>query len=48
MTLDGVLAAEGAGVGSVLRDFHLLHLLPERGTISGTVLAGDADFLYTC
>ena len=45
MTLDGVLAAEGAGVAGVLRDFDLLHLLTERGTVTGTVLSGDADLL---
>lgn len=45
VALDGGLSAEGAGVGSVLRDFHLLDLLTERGTISGTVLSGHADFL---
>lgn len=32
---DGGLAAEGAGVLGVLGDFHLLHLLSERGTITG-------------
>jgi len=31
----------------VLRDFHLLDLLPEGRTITGPVLAGDADFLRT-
>lgn len=34
MTLDGVLAAESAGVSGVLCDFHLLDLLSKRGTIS--------------
>ena len=34
VTLDGVLAAEGAEVAGVLRDFNLLHLLTERGTIT--------------
>lgn len=34
VTLDRVLAAEGAGVAGVLRDFNLLHLLTERGTIT--------------
>jgi len=43
--LDGVLAAEGARVASVLRDFHLLDLLPQRSTITGTVLTGHADLL---
>ena len=34
LPLDGVLSAEGANVSSVLADFHLLHLLPEGGTVS--------------
>lgn len=34
VTLDGVLAAEGAEVAGVLRDFDLLHLLTEGGTIA--------------
>lgn len=41
--LDGVLAAEGACVPGVLADFHTLDLLPQGGTISSTVLAGDTD-----
>jgi hypothetical protein len=32
--LDSVLAAECANVSGVLCDFHLLHLLSERGTVS--------------
>ena len=39
VALDSDLAAECAGVLGVLRDFNLLHLLAERGTIAGTVLA---------
>ena len=35
LALDGVLAAERAGVASVLADFHLLHLLSKRGAVSG-------------
>lgn len=31
------LAAESAGVGSVLGDFHLFDLLSERGTVTGAV-----------
>ncbi len=31
---DGGLSAEGADVAGVLGDFHLLHLLTERGTVS--------------
>jgi hypothetical protein len=44
-TLDSVLAAEGASVSGVLSDFHLLDHLSQGSTITGTVLAGDADFL---
>ena len=33
LALDGVLAAEGADVAGVLGDFHLLHLLTQRGTV---------------
>lgn len=39
------LAAKLASVCGVLSDFNLLHLLPQRGTIAGTVLANDADLL---
>ena len=38
LTLDGVLAAESADVSGVLGDFHLLHLLTEGGTVSGSLL----------
>ena len=41
--LHGVLSAEGACVGTVLGDFHLLHSFPQRGSISGTVFTGDAN-----
>lgn len=34
MTADSDLSAESAGVLGVLGDFHLLHLLTERGTIT--------------
>lgn len=34
LALDGVLAAEGADVAGVLGDFHLLHLLTQRSTVS--------------
>jgi len=34
LTLDGDLSAECAGVAGVLGNFHLLHLLPQGGTIS--------------
>jgi hypothetical protein len=34
LALDGVLSAEGADVAGVLRDFHLLHLLTQGGTVS--------------
>lgn len=39
------LAAECASISRVLRDFHLLHLLSKRGTITGTVLAHDSHLL---
>ena len=39
------LAAEGASVGGVLSDFHLLDHLSQRGTITGTVFTSDADYL---
>jgi len=45
LSLQRVLAAEGAGVGGVLRHLHLLHRLPERRTITRRVLASDSDFL---
>lgn len=38
------LAAECAGVLGVLGDFHFLHHLTQRGTISGTIFADDSDF----
>lgn len=40
LALDGVLAAERAGVPGMLGDLHLLHLLSEGGTV--TVRAGLA------
>ena len=40
---DGHLSAESAGVLSVLADFNLLHLLTQRGTVTGTVLAHDSN-----
>lgn len=43
VSLDAVLAAEGADVSRVLGDFHLLDLLSERSTISGAVFTGHAD-----
>ena len=44
VTLDGVLAAEGAEVAGVLRDFDLLHLLTEGGTIAvGSLLVDIHD-----
>lgn len=38
------LAAERAGVLGVLGDFHLLHHLTQRSTISGTVFTDDSNF----
>ena len=37
--------AEGTGVSRVLLDFELLHDLPQRRTISGTILTSDPYFL---
>jgi hypothetical protein len=39
--------AEHAVVSRVLGDFHLLHELTERSTVTGTVLSGDTDLLGT-
>lgn len=44
-TLHAVLAAEGAVVLGVLRDFDLLHDLTERRTVTRAVLATDTNFL---
>jgi len=41
--LHGVLAAESASVPCVLSDLHLLHLLTEGGTITSSVLSGNAN-----
>jgi len=43
--LDAVLSAELAHVAGVLCDLHLLDLLTERGTVTGTVLSGNSDLL---
>ena len=40
-----VLATEGAAVLAVLGDLHLLDRLPQAGTITGSILAGDSDLL---
>lgn len=45
LALDGVLSAEGADVAGVLGDFHLLHLLTQGGTVSGTIFTRDTDLL---
>ena len=45
MDVIGYLAAESAGVCSVLRDLVLLHHFTESGTITGTVLTTDSGFL---
>ena len=42
-TLDGVLAAERAGVAAVLRNLNLLDLATERRAVAGAVLARDSD-----
>ncbi len=36
------LSAESAGVLGMLADFNLLHLLTQRGTVTGTVFAHDS------
>lgn len=41
--LDGGLSAESASVAGVLGDFHLLDLLPQRGTISVFPLLASAS-----
>jgi hypothetical protein len=41
--LDRVLAAKDATIGRVLRNFHLLDELAERGTVAGSVLSDNAD-----
>lgn len=43
----GVLAS-GCRVSSGNAHLHLLHLLTERGTITGSVLSCDADLLCAC
>lgn len=45
VSLNGGLAAESADISGVLGDFHLLDLLSEGGTVSGTVFTGHADLL---
>lgn len=42
-TLNGVLAAERAGVAAVLRNLNLLDLATQRRTVTVTVLACDSD-----
>lgn len=42
------LAAESAGVGSVLGDFHLFDLLAERSTVTGTVPRGEQAWSESC
>lgn len=43
--LDCDLSAECAGVSGVLGDFHLLHLLSERGTISVQQIVNSIPYL---
>ena len=50
MTLDGVLAAECAAVSCVLRNFDLLDLLAEGGTVArypSSVSILDVDLIRT-
>lgn len=46
-TFHCIFATEAAGVLSVLGDFNLLDHLPERGTITSTVLSYNSDLLCT-
>lgn len=41
MAFDGILAAEGAGVFCMLRDFDLLHLLAEGRTVAVQEMSVD-------
>lgn len=42
-SLDGVLSTERADVSRMLCNFHLLDILSEGSTITGSVLSGDTD-----
>lgn len=42
-SLHGVLSTESADVSRMLCDFHLLDILSEGSTITGSVLSGDTD-----
>lgn len=42
-SLDSVLTTERADVSRMLCDFHLLDILSEGSTITGSVLSGDTD-----
>lgn len=46
LALDGVLAAECADVAGVLRDFHVLHLLTQRGTVPVQVRVIRSFFFF--
>ena len=45
--LDVVLSAKDASVGGVLGDFDLANQFTQGGTVAGSVLSGDANFLGT-
>merc|ERR1719367_2249460 len=45
LSLHLILSAEGAGILAVLRELHLLHSLPQAGTVPGAILSGDSDLL---
>lgn len=47
LALDGVLATEGARVAGVLGDFHLLHLLTQGGTVSGSYVSIIFVFVHS-
>jgi hypothetical protein len=42
--LDRILTAECTAIGGVLGDFDLTKKLTEGGTVTGSVLSGDANF----
>jgi hypothetical protein len=46
-SLDGVFTTESTSVSGVLGDFHLLYLLTEGSTITGTVFTDNSDLFGT-
>lgn len=45
MSLDCILAAECADIAGVLRDFHLLYLLSQRGTVSVGIVSDEQSII---